>query len=210
MTGRHTIAEIFICALMLWPSAGSEPAASWASEIKETVAAPSVAVAGAPETKPDDDGAVPEKKPTPAVVPVAKPAPADASDTKGYTYNATGKTDPFKPFIEADPAVKKQVQTDKKKGAPKGRPLSPLQQAEIEQFRLVGIAGNSERRTAVVEERASKKFYPLSVGTYIGPNGGRVAQILPDRVVVEERVVIQEKSKKSQIKRIPLLLHPEP
>jgi len=48
------------------------------------------------------------------------------------------------------------------------------------------------------------------VGTYIGPNGGRVAQILPDRVVVEERVVIQEKSKKSQMKRIPLLLHPEP
>ena len=209
MTRRHTIAEIFVCALMLWPAVGSEPAASWASEIKEGAAAPSAAVASAPETKPDD-GAVPEKKPTPAVVPGAKPSPADASDTKGYTYNAAGKTDPFKPFIEADPAVKKQVQTDKKKGAPKGRPLSPLQQAEIEQFRLVGIAGNSERRTAVVEERASKKFYPLSVGTYIGPNGGRVAQILPDRVVVEERVVIQEKSKKSQIKRIPLLLHPEP
>ena len=209
MTRRHTIAEIFVCALMLWPAVGSEPAASWASEIKEGVAAPSAAVASAPETKPDD-GAVPEKKPAPTVVPGAKPSPADASDTKGYTYNAAGKTDPFKPFIEADPAVKKQVQTDKKKGAPKGRPLSPLQQAEIEQFRLVGIAGNSERRTAVVEERASKKFYPLSVGTYIGPNGGRVAQILPDRVVVEERVVIQEKSKKSQMKRIPLLLHPEP
>ena len=209
MTRRHAIAEIFVCALMLWPVVGSEPAASWASETKEGLTAPSVAVASAPETKPDD-GAVPEKKPAPAVVQEAKPSPADASDTKGYTYNAAGKTDPFKPFIEADPAVKKQVQTDKKKGAPKGRPLSPLQQAEIEQFRLVGIAGNSERRTAVVEERASKKFYPLSVGTYIGPNGGRVAQILPDRVVVEERVVIQEKSKKSQMKRIPLLLHPEP
>ncbi len=209
MTRRHTIAEIFVCALMLWPAVGSEPAASWASEIKEGVAAPSAAVASAPETKPDD-GAVPEKKPAPAVVQEAKPSPADASDTKGYTYNAAGKTDPFKPFIEVDPAVKKPVQTDKKKGAPKGRPLSPLQQVEIEQFRLVGIAGNSERRTAVVEERASKKFYPLSVGTYIGPNGGRVAQILPDRVVVEERVVIQEKSKKSQMKRIPLLLHPEP
>ena len=41
---------------------------------------------------------------------------------------------------------------------------------------------------AIVEDGVAKKYYPLFVGTYIGLNGGRVAAILPDRVMVEERV----------------------
>ncbi len=39
---------------------------------------------------------------------------------------------------------------------------------------------------AIVEDGVAKKYYPLSVGTYIGLNGGRVVSILPDRLIVEE------------------------
>ena len=81
---------------------------------------------------------------------------------------------------------------------------------EIEQFRLVGIAGDDKRRTAIVEDGTAKKIYPLFVGTYIGPNEGRVAEILPDRVIVEERVEDQtKKGKKAQIRRITMMLHKE-
>jgi Tfp pilus assembly protein PilP len=137
-------------------------------------------------------------------VPTAAP-PADPV----YQYNAAGKPDPFKPFIEMDPALKKRMEEEQqtKKAALKGRPISPLQRADIGQFRLVGIAGNQYRRTAIVEDGVAKKYYPLFVGTYIGLNGGRVAAILPDRVVVEEKAETQ--AKKTQVKRMTVMLHKE-
>lgn len=154
--------------------------------------------------------------PVPAAAPPASvepattaPAATQAQPADDY-YRPPLKTDPFKPFLETDQALLRKQQGQKKKTAVKGRPISPLQQAEIVQFRLVGIAGNDGRRRAIVEERATKKFYPLSVGTYIGPNDGRVVEVLADRVVVEERVATQDNQKKTQKKRIPLLLRPEP
>ena len=77
--------------------------------------------------------------------------------------------------------------------------IFPLQREEIDKFRLVGIAGDNRRRVAVVED-AAKKYYTLFVGTHIGINNGKVAEILPDRIVVEEY-----KAKKA--KRIILKLH---
>ncbi|MCK7480327.1 MAG: hypothetical protein M0C28_26010 [Candidatus Moduliflexus flocculans] len=51
-----------------------------------------------------------------------------------------------------------------------------------------------------VIEDITKKHYPLSIGTHIGVNNGKVVEILPDRVIVEEY-----KTKKA--KRIVLRLH---
>jgi len=135
-------------------------------------------------------------------IPVAALPPAPT-----YEYNAAGKPNPFKPFMETDPAlIKKMEEEQKKRAASKERPISPLQQADIGQFRLVGIAGDQYRRTAIVEDGV-KKFYPLFIGTYIGLNGGRVAAILPDRVVVEEKAAKQ--AKKAQIRRVTVMLHKE-
>jgi Tfp pilus assembly protein PilP len=135
-------------------------------------------------------------------------APQPSSPT---VYHSVGKSDPFHPFIETDPAVQKKLEADlKKKAVTKGRPISPLQQSEIEQFRLVGIAGDDKRRTAVVEDGAVKKFYALFVGTVIGPNEGRVVEILPDRVIVEERIEdANPKTKKAQVRRITMILRKE-
>ena len=111
-----------------------------------------------------------------------------------YSYNPAGKADPFLPFVETDLAVKKEKEKKakeeelKKKVRSSKRPISPLQMAEIRQFRLVGIAGDDRVRMAIVEDGTAKKYYPLFVGTNIGPNEGRVASILSDRLIVEERI----------------------
>ena len=137
--------------------------------------------------------------PAPAAPALLLPPPA-APPT--YSYSPAGKTDPFLPFVEIDLAVKKEKEKKakeeelKKRAAASKRPISPLQQAEIGQFRLVGIAGDDQRRMAIVEDGVAKKFYPLFVGTYIGPNGGRIVSILPDRLIVEEP--FQEASDKVQ------------
>jgi len=137
-----------------------------------------------------------------ASIPVAAPPAVPI-----YRYSAAGKSDPFKPFMETDPALKKKIEEEQKNRqvALKKLPISPLQQADIGHFRLVGIAGDQHRRVAIVEDGAAKKYYPLFIGTYIGLNGGRVAEILHDRVVVEEKA--QKQSKKAQIKRIMVMLH---
>jgi len=139
-----------------------------------------------------------------ASVPAAAPPAAPT-----YQYNAAGKPDPFKPFMETDPALKKKMEEEeqKKRAVLQERPISPLQQAELGKFRLVGIAGDQNRCVAIVEDGVAKKYYPLFVGTYIGLNGGRVAAILPDRVVVEEKA--EKQSQKAQVRRITVMLHKE-
>jgi Tfp pilus assembly protein PilP len=161
-------------------------------------------------------GSASETKAAPPALPAvgaggsgAKEAPVAApAATPVFIYRTVGKSDPFRPFIETDPAVKKKREEDlKKKPGLKSRPISPLQQSDIEQFRLVGIIGDEKSRTAIVEDRIGKKFYPLFVGTFIGLNGGRVAAIDPDRVIVAERAATE--GRKVQIRRITVMLHKE-
>ncbi len=156
--------------------------------------------------------AVTPATPPTAVIPLTPPATAPTPATP-YSYQPAGKADPFVPFIELELALKKKQEEELKTKVTvkkKSLPVSPLQQAEIGQFRLVGIAGDDQRRTAMVEDGVAKKYYPLYVGTYIGLNGGRVVSILPDRVIVEERLQDETKKvKKAEIRRIPLMLHKE-
>ena len=129
-------------------------------------------------------------KPVPPVLPSSPvtgvplaPAPAMApvSETPDnvYSYNPMGKPDPFKPFINTDLSALKTLKEKKVES------IFPLERAEIESFKLVGIAGDQMRRVAIVEDVA-KKFYPLFIGTRIGLHNGKVIDILADRVAVDE------------------------
>jgi type IV pilus assembly protein PilP len=109
----------------------------------------------------------------------ATAVPAIQPAESAYSYNPAGKPDPFRPFVEDEVAAKKKA--EKKKASS----IFPLQRMEVEQFRLVGIAGGQDERIAMVED-VKKKFYPLSIGTRIGMNNGKVVEILSDRVIVEE------------------------
>ncbi len=138
------------------------------------------------------------------------PAPLNA---KGYDYSFKGKSDPFKPFMETDLSViqkKKEEALKRQKAAAlkKEGPISPLQKADITHFQLVGIAIDENAKTAIVEDKTAKKHYPVFVGTYIGLHGGRVAEILADRLIVEE-ISKSDDNKKKQVKRIEVFLHKE-
>lgn len=186
---RHSTAGIVGGVLIFLLAGGMGPVASWAAETKAAPPAPSAAVAGGPGVQ---------------------PVPAAVPEAPGYIYLPTGKPDPFKPFIETDLVLKKKEENLIKKPVAKGGPISPLQQVDIEQLRLVGIAGDDLRRTAIVEDGVAKKHYPLFVGTYIGMNGGRVVSIQPDRVIIEERLQDQtKKAKKAKVKRVTVMLHKE-
>lgn len=140
--------------------------------------------------------------------PGAAGIPPAAAASEPYRQRSVGKPDPFRPFIETD--LEQKIKMLGRKGGGKSRPISPLQLKDIGQFRLVGIAGDDKRRTAVVEDGAAKKIYPLYVGTYIGQNEGRVVEILPDRVIVRERIEDEaKKAKKAQIRRVIMTLHKE-
>lgn len=188
MKRRHVIWGLAGGFLTLWLVVGIDAASSRAAEVKALSPAATKAATEGP-------GAA------------GKPLVAPAA-SKPYRQRTVGKTDPFRPFIETDREQKVKMQSAK--GGGKSRPISLLQQKEIGQFRLVGIVGDDKRRTAVVEDGVAKKIYPLHVGTYIGLNEGRVAEILPDRVIVKERVEDQtKKTKKAQIRRVIMTLHKE-
>lgn len=114
---------------------------------------------------------------TPAQIqpPALTTAPAD-----NYIYNPSGKPDPFRPFVTVDTTVVKQQIAKKAEVS-----MFPLQRAETEKYRVVGIAGDKNHRVAICED-TSKKFYPLHIGTRIGLFNGKVIDILADRVIVEE------------------------
>ena len=114
-----------------------------------------------------------------------------------YRYNPAQKPDPFRPFIETEIA-KKKLEVKKKSSA-----ISPLQSADIAEFKLVGIGGDENHRTAIVEQ-GKGKFYPLAVGSMIGQNNGRVAEILSDSVIVEEP--LGTGLRKSKVKRLVIKL----
>jgi Tfp pilus assembly protein PilP len=109
-----------------------------------------------------------------------------------YSYNPLGKPDPFRPFVDEDLISKKK---DEKKDMSS---IFPLQREAVDKFRVVGIAGDNERRIAVVEDGA-KKFYPIFIGTHIGLHNGKIIEILQDRVIVAEH-------EKNNVKKIILKL----
>ncbi|MDA8124173.1 MAG: pilus assembly protein PilP [Deltaproteobacteria bacterium] len=201
---------------LLVPGAGAPR--SWAAETKAAPAAPAPVATAKAGTKGVPAAPPPAVLPGPkaqeasaaATAPGAKePPPAPPVAPPEFIYSTAGKSDPFKPFIDTNPAPQKKPEGEvvKKKTAPTGRPISPLQQADVEQFRLLGIVGSDAGRSAMVEDGVAKKYYPLVVGTYIGTNGGRVVSILSDRVIVEEKVAIE--GKKTQTRRVTLVLHRE-
>lgn len=112
----------------------------------------------------------------------ALPPPVNPPVADTYSYNPSGKPDPFRPFIVIETTPKPKQQTAAKKTKTS---IFPLQRAETTSYKVVGIVGNEDHRVAIAEDSA-KKFYPLLIGTKIGLNDGRVVEILSDRVIVEE------------------------
>ncbi|HPL63639.1 MAG: pilus assembly protein PilP [Syntrophales bacterium] len=101
----------------------------------------------------------------------------DPSRTEVYKYDPAGKPDPFRPLVRES--------TGRKPG--EAGFISPLQRQDIGQFKLIGVAGSGKKRMAMVVDKKGKS-YILTPGTPIGLNQGRVAMILGDQLIVEEKI----------------------
>lgn len=99
-------------------------------------------------------------------------------------YDSKDRVDPFIPLIA-------------EKNAPAGpgssvdtkpeRTLTPLEKLELSQIKLVAVVEMSDRRIAMVEDAAGKG-YEVVIGTYIGPNGGKVTSVTMKGIKIEEKV----------------------
>ena len=115
---------------------------------------------------------------------------AEKKQEKEFTYDPSGKGDPFKPFIQLGRA-----------STARG-PLSPLQQYDLSQLKLVAIISAPEGNIALVEDAAGKGFF-LRRGADVGKNDGKVTKILKDRVIVEETSQdVLGQSKKSEVELV--------
>lgn len=155
-----------------------------------------------------DSPAAPPATAVASAIPASAPATvkpeAAALEVPDYRYDPKGKTDPFKPFVRLE------LPTPAKKGPEKKKytgHLTPLQRVPLDKVRVTGIAGSPDKRAAMVEDGAGKG-YIVYLGTLIGENGGRVVQILPDRVIVEEKVGEGTRGKEKS-HRVALKLHKE-
>jgi type IV pilus assembly protein PilP len=110
-----------------------------------------------------------------------------------YSYNPAGKPDPFKPFIQLA-----------SRSGSRTAPVTPLQNFDISQLKLVAIITTSEGNIALVEDSTGKGYF-LKKGTWIGKNDGKVIKILKDAVIIQE--VYQDIFGQTKTNEISLSLH---
>lgn len=125
------------------------------------------------------------KAATPAAKPVtAATAPVENIEPPKYVYEPAGRRDPFEPLVHD----KMPSAQDNKSGgmAVPEEQLTPLQQYEISQFRLIGVIIGKGQPTAMVVA-PDGKAYVLKKGVKIGKNNGVVKSITSSAVFIEER-----------------------
>ena len=91
-----------------------------------------------------------------------------------YSYNPSGRIDPFAPLI----------QTDTKKAKTGDRP--PLERHNISEFKLAGIVWGGFGYNAMLEGPDGKGYF-VRVGTILGPNGGIIKKITQNAMIIEEK-----------------------
>jgi len=96
-------------------------------------------------------------------------------------YDSKGRVDPFVPLIaekNASPGSGSPVDSKPR------RVLTPLEKLTLSQIKLVAVIEMQGRAIAMVEE-AGGKGYEVAIGTYIGPDGGRVTSITRKGIQIE-------------------------
>jgi len=95
---------------------------------------------------------------------------------KEYTYDPTGKRDPFRSFIFTAAATNSR------------NARGPLEQFDLAQLSVVAVVWGTDRPRAVVAD-PSGRGYIVREGTYMGKNEGRIIGIADNALVVKESYV---------------------
>jgi len=94
---------------------------------------------------------------------------------RGYTYDPTGKRDPFRSFIYTADTGSRDAR-------------GPLEQFDLAQLDVVAVVWGTDRPRAVVAD-PSGRGYIVREGTYMGKNEGRIIGIADNALVVKESYV---------------------
>lgn len=140
----------------------------------------------AAEARKDGDGAETESEVNVQKQPATDTATDSARNLTRKSeslYDRKGRPDPFAPFVSGtEPSSQDQTQ----KKLQRREPRTPLERMSLGQLQLTAVMETGDQNVALVEE-ASGKGYVVKKGTYIGNEGGRVTEILPGAIVIEEK-----------------------
>ena len=118
-----------------------------------------------------------------------------------YTYDPSGRRDPFKPLI----AEEVEVEVEATVLPTPGRAKTPLQEFDVKQLKLTGIILGSLGDYARVEAPDGKS-YTIRIGTLVGKHDGQVISINDNAVIIKE--IIRYESGKVEEVETPLYLNP--
>ncbi len=110
----------------------------------------------------------------PSPAPAPEP-PAQAAGSGPYSYDPSGRRDPFKPVVleGQQPGVERLD-------------LPPLQRVGLTELNLIGIIWGGFGYSAMVQT-PDGKGYTVKRGTRIGPNNGVVSAITENAIIVQEQ-----------------------
>jgi Tfp pilus assembly protein PilP len=98
-----------------------------------------------------------------------------------YRYDAKGRRDPFESLVKEKPPVAEAGPV-----IDHGRPRGPLERFDLSSLKLMGIIWGELGRRAIIRAPDGKGYF-VTVGMYMGQNGGQIVTIEDDRLVIKEK-----------------------
>jgi len=109
-------------------------------------------------------------------VPPGEAKKEEKKEQPRYTYDPTGKTDPFKSFIAEQEEMEEKA---------KRKPKTYLETLDLSQLELIAVIVGAKGNYAMVRD-SKGTGHVIQKGTAIGTNGGFVERITDKEVVIRE------------------------
>ena len=109
-------------------------------------------------------------------LPVADVKKEEKKEGPKYTYDPSGKTDPFKSFIAEQEEMEEKA---------KRRPKTYLETLDLSQLELIAIIVGGKGNYAMVKD-SKGTGHVIQKGTSVGTNGGFVERITNKEVIIRE------------------------
>lgn len=166
--GPYVLLALAVCVLVAVAAGGCKDEPPPPQQVtKKVVSAPEQVPV------PADPKATEPVSETAATLPLEPPEekPGDS------VYRPRSERDPFKSFVTT--RTKATVRTDETPSI-----KTPLQRYSLDQLKVVGILAGGETRKALLEDDVGKG-YVVSPGDAVGSEGGKIASIQKDRIIIE-------------------------